>query len=456
MNKNISYIIGLGILLFCISCNKFLDEKSDKKLAVPHSLEDLQALLDDVVYVGGQTASESEIGTDDYYVTNADLGSLPESEQALYNWSSELPDDDQNGQGWLNGYREVYYCNLVIESLSELSAEEKNSVRGKDIMGQALIKRAVAMLAMAEIWTLGFSEDKTESPYGLPIRRNTNFNEKSQRATLGETYAFIEEDLLKSIDFLPLKSISKYRPTKAAAYGYLARLSLFKNDFVKAVNYSEFSLNHYREKLLDYGKLDASKRYAIPLPEENSEVIYVRGLTSAFILDQSVAKMSLGILNKYGANDHRLNLLFSTNLDGSKRFRGSYMGTASHFSGIALDEIYLIKIEGLLRTGKLDLAKEITKEFVKNRYELFDNSMYEKLNNMSTDQLIEFILLERRKELLMRGIRWSDVKRLNKIGQNISLDRVESSLKLSPNDLRFAIPIPQKVIDIAGILKNER
>ena len=424
--KNVMYIFGIGLLFICIGCNKFLEEKSDKKLAIPNNLEDLQALMDDVVYVGGQTASESEVSTDDYYVTTVDLASLPESEQALYHWSPDLPDDDQDGQGWQNGYREVYYCNLVLEGLSELSPEERNSIRGTDIMGQALIKRAAAMLAMAEIWTLGYSSENIRSPYGLPIRQNTNFNEKSKRSTLGETYNFIEADLLKSIDFLPLKSISKYRPTKAAAYGYLARLSLFKNDYEKAVNYSDSSIIFYGGKLLDYATLDVTKRYPIPLPEDNSEVVFVRGLTSAFILDQSVAKISSALLESYLENDYRLSLFYSENTDGSKRFRGSYRGSSSHFSGIAIDEMYLIKMEGLLRTGKLELAKKVTREFVKNRYDLSDKSVYSNLNTMTTNQLLDFILIERRKELLMRGLRWSDIKRLNKIDRNLNLERKES------------------------------
>ena len=455
MKKSI-YVLGIWILLIGNGCNKFLDEKSDKKLAVPNSLIDLQALMDDVVYVGGQTASESEVSTDDYYVKDADLNSLPESEQALYKWAPELPDDDRNGQGWQNGYREVYYCNLVLERLLDLRDEDKNSAQGKDVMGQALLKRGVAMLAMAEIWTLGYSLENIESPYGLPIRQNTNFNERSKRATLGETYSFIEKDLLKSVSLLPIKSISKYRPTKAAAYGYLARLALFKNDYSKAIMYADSSLFFHNGKLLDFALLDATKRYPMPLPEENSEVIYVRGLTSAFILDQSVAKMSFKLLNIYDDNDYRLSLFFSFNSDSTKRFRGSYRGAASHFSGIAIDEMYLIKIEGLLRTGELELAKALTKEFVKHRYDLSTGNLYGYLDIMSKDQFINFILNERRKELVMRGIRWSDIKRLNKLGLNLNLERIESNITLPANDLRFAIPIPQKVIDKSQILKNER
>lgn len=453
--KTMAYILVLGLLFILSGCNKFLEEKSDKKLAVPHTLEDLQALLDDVIYVGGQTASESEVSTDDYYVKENDMASLPESEQALYYWSAELPDDERNGQGWRNGYREIYYCNLVLEGLTGLTQEERGTVKAHDIMGQALIKRAAAMLAMAEIWTMGYDNKDVDSPYGLPIRQNTNFNEKSKRGTLAETYDFIQEDLLKAKDLLTLKSISKYRPTKAAAYGYLARLYLFKNDYVNAAIYSDSCISYHGGKLLDFGTLDISKRYGMPLPENNPEVIFLRTLTSFFILGQTVAKISPDLLNNYDSNDYRLNLFFYPNSDGSKRFKGSYTGSSGLFCGIALDEMYLIKIEALLQTGKFELAKIVTKEFVKNRYNLSSGKILN-LDSMSNDELLNFIIQERRRELLMRGLRWSDIKRLNKMGSNLGFERKESNIKLPPNDLRFAIPIPQNVVDLTGMLKNER
>ena len=445
---------AVGVLLLLTGCNKFLEEKSDKKLVVPHTLQDFQALMDNTSALGN-VASEGEQSTDDYYVRDIDLVSLPESEQALYRWSAELPNDDRNGIGWQYGYREVYYCNLVLEGLLGLGPGEKNSLGAKDIMGQAHLKRGVAMFAMAEIWTPGYNPTDLGSPYGLPIRQNTNFNEKSARATVGETYAFIEENLLKAKDFLPIKSISKFRPTKAAAYGYLARLSLLKNDYGKALAYADSCMAAHEGNLLDFGTLDPAKRYGMPLPENNPEVIFMKGQT-AFILGQTIAKISPDLLDKYEDNDYRKGLFFYPNSDGTKRFKGSYWSSSSIFAGMALNEIYLIKIESFIRTEKLAQAKTLASEFIKKRYRLSGSMNHIDVNTMTKDQLLEFTLQERRKELLFRGLRWSDVKRLNKLGYNLDLQRYGSTIKLPANDLRFTLPIPQKVIDVTGLLENER
>lgn len=67
------------------------------------------------------------------------------------------------------------------------------------------------------------------------------------------------------------------------------------------------------------------------------------------------------------------------------------------------------------------------------------------------------ILLERRKELLMRGIRWSDLRRLNKEPQFAkTLIRIEDgqTYSLQPGGLRYIFPIPLLVIQMTGIPQN--
>ncbi|HEY0177744.1 MAG TPA: RagB/SusD family nutrient uptake outer membrane protein, partial [Pedobacter sp.] len=71
---------------------------------------------------------------------------------------------------------------------------------------------------------------------------------------------------------------------------------------------------------------------------------------------------------------------------------------------------------------------------------------------------LRIVLQERRKELIMRGIRWMDIKRLNKEGANITLTRKLNGnvYTLPANDLRFALPIPDDVIAFSGMKQNLR
>ncbi len=58
----------------------------------------------------------------------------------------------------------------------------------------------------------------------------------------------------------------------------------------------------------------------------------------------------------------------------------------------------------------------------------------------------------------MRGLRWADLKRLNRDGANITLTRTVNGqvFTLPPNDLRYAIAIPENVIEIGSIQQNPR
>src|SRR5699024_8156212 len=76
----------------------------------------------------------------------------------------------------------------------------------------------------------------------------------------------------------------------------------------------------------------------------------------------------------------------------------------------------------------------------------------------SKEEALQKIRDERRKELLMRGLRWADLKRYNRDGANISLTRVVNGVTnvLPPNDPRYAIAIPEDIIKMTGMPQNER
>lgn len=68
------------------------------------------------------------------------------------------------------------------------------------------------------------------------------------------------------------------------------------------------------------------------------------------------------------------------------------------------------------------------------------------------------ILEERRKELILRGVRWGDIKRLNVIEPTIALTRTVGNemYQILPNSPRYALPIPNDEIVMSGIEQNER
>ena len=78
------------------------------------------------------------------------------------------------------------------------------------------------------------------------------------------------------------------------------------------------------------------------------------------------------------------------------------------------------------------------------------------LTALDKEEALKKIRQERRKELLMRGVRWADLKRHNSEGASIELRRVLNGITytLKPNAPYYALPIPDDIIEQAGVEQN--
>jgi len=81
---------------------------------------------------------------------------------------------------------------------------------------------------------------------------------------------------------------------------------------------------------------------------------------------------------------------------------------------------------------------------------------YVPVTAITIPEAVSKILIERRKELYMRGLRWMDIKRLNKEGNNIILTRKIAGqfYTLQPGANYYALPIPIDIIEQTGIQQN--
>lgn len=447
-------IFALVCALSLVGCEKFLDEKSDKKLAIPYTLTDFQALLDNSTYIIGSPSS-GEISADDYYLSHVDWTNLAlENHRRMYIWEKDnlfAPNEIEND--WQYVYTTIYYANTVLEGLAKIA--EKSTLKD-NIKGQAHYIRANSYFDAAIVWTLAYDESTASKDLGLPLRLSTNFNEVSKRSSIRETYQLIIDDLKQAIKLLPATTSSKFRASKTAAYGMLARTYLAMRDYKQAHLYADSSLMLYN-KIIDYNTLITSSNYPITL--NNDEVIFYKGLRAREPIAVNKAKILPALYESYSTNDLRKVAFFQLNSDNSYRFKGSYRGSSSLFSGIATNEMYLIRAECAIRLNLIPQGVADLNYLMENRYKKNNGiSTFRPVQTNDVTQLLQTVLTERRKELLMRGIRWMDIKRLNKEGRNISLTRnlSNNTYELPANDPRFALAIPETVIDISGMEQNFR
>lgn len=446
-NFNVISIFTLSCCL--LSCRKFLDVKSDKSFSTPASLQDFQAILDGATKLNRGSGAAYTLN-DDYYLNYADWNGLfNERDKEAYIWDENVQYDDE----WLHMYQVVFYANTVLDNIGKVNADSRdNNTKRNNLKGGALFYRAWAFYQVSQLFTAPYESSSAESVPGIPLRLTADFSVPSTRSTLQQTYDQIISDLREAAQLLPVDVSVETRPCKGAAFGMLARTYLLMGQYLNAKKYADSCLQLFPD-LMDYNDFDTSAM--LPFSRFNLEVIFPAYALSSSSVSISVARIDSLLYRSYNSNDLRKILYFETNDDGTHSFMGNYEGFSySWFDGIATDEIYLIRAECNARLGLRDDALQDLNFLLEKRWETGHFVPYTTEN---THDVLKKVLEERRKELVYRGTRWSDIRRLNVTGAGIVMKRLlDKEYILKPGDPRYILLIPEDVITYTGVKQNPR
>ncbi len=433
-------------------CSKYLDAAPNKSYVIPSTLKDFQALLDNYNNLNNVDMSVGEISADNYYLNYADWAALSdEGQRRMYIWEKDYF-FQFNAADWRRPYAAVYYANTVLDNIDDVERNAANAMQWDNVLGQALFVRAKTYCQLTAAFTKAYNPVTAPTDMGIPLRTNSDFNIVTVRSSLAETYNTIIADLKTSAALLPVTPVHVMRPCKTAAYALLARTYLNIGNYDSSLRYADLCLQ-LKSNLLDFNSLTASATY--PIPQFNAEVIYESFMPTPAPLNNSRAKIDSALYQSFASNDLRKTVFFKDNGNGSVGFKGSYEGGAAPFSGIAVDEVLLIRAESSARKNDKTNALNDLNTLLIKRYK---TGLFVPVTAIDANDALDKILVERRKELLMRGLRWFDLKRLNFGGRNITIKRVlnQVTYTLPPNDLRYALPIPEDVIKLSNIQQNPR
>jgi starch-binding outer membrane protein, SusD/RagB family len=457
MKRN--YILLLMAVLSCISlsCEKdFLDKKPDSALLVPESLEDLQALLDNSNSVMNYAPYLSAFSTDDFYITDNGFTAAQFDVRNSYTWAAEIYQPGSAVTDWNRMYQQVFYANVVLDRLKELTVEQATQATYNQVKGSALFYRAFAFYNLAQQFAPPYRAATAGQEAGIPLRLTADVNEPSKRASLLETYARIAGDLEEASGLVPDRTGYKTRPGKVAVVAMLARVYQTMEDYATAAAFASSALQ-LNSTLIDYNTLNVTSARPLPaaLPDGNDEVLFYcimsnSGLTSA------LSGVDAGLYASYDLNDLRRAAFFTDKGNGLVNFKGSYTGTANVFAGIATDEVYLIRAESFARNGETEKAMQDLNDLLQKRWK---TGTFTPLTANDAEDALRLVLAERRKELVYRNLRWTDLRRLNQDTRfAVTLQRVVqgATYTLPPGDKRYVFPIPDNVIATSGIEQNPR
>lgn len=447
--KNIVLIVFLQLLFMQFSCKKYLEEKANKRISTPDKLSDLQGVLDNYFVMNAQHPTLGEVCADNYYLTDASWASAPEKQRNFYIWQKY---EDVNSD-WSTSYKIIFNANLVLETLPNLALPPAQQNDAITLKGQALFLRAYYHYAIVQLFAPAYNPSTADIDLGVPLKLVTDVEAKSVRATVQENYQQILRDGVQAVALLPKEASAKYLGAKPAAYALLARVNLMMGRYKEAEQFADSCLQ-LNNSLIDYNTVSTTG--AIPFAQFNNEVLYDCRTPVPGILAQTRAKIDPDLYASYAINDLRKIIYFKKNSDASYAFKGNYTGlsTAVMFSGIAVDEVLLIRAECRIRMGRLveglnDLNTLLSKRFKQGTY--IPYSFTDAAN------ALKMVLLERRKELLFRNLRWSDLKRLNQVPATaVTLSRMVNQVlyMLKPGDSRYVLPIDKTVILLSGMPQN--
>lgn len=452
-------------LLLFISCKKtddWLDIKRNKSDVLPTSLPDLQAIMDNDIYMNTNYPSLGLVSTDNLYIPDDRLGAVSTAGRNAYLWAKDI-----YGVGsvpeYTNPYQKIANANIVLERLNLITLTPANQQQWENIKGQALFIRSFCFYYLAQLFCKAYDSVTASADLGIPLRTISDPSVVLGRSTVAQTYQRMIDDATSAAQLLPEIPQYSTRASKAAANALLAKLYLNMSAYRKALQHAEFCLAA-KNDLLDYNGnlIEPGSTYRFPAYKNsggNPEIIFY---AQGYVVSEVNAGAGAGFADPqlylmYDDDDRRKTIFFRQHANGLMEPMGRYSGTNRLFAGISTNEIYFIRMECNARLGNPTAALADLNKLLRLR---FITNTFTDITEPDADNLLQLVLNERRKELAFHALlRWEDLRRLNKDTRfALSLQRNSNGITylLPPNDNRYLFPIPNDEIRLNGIQQNER
>lgn len=446
-----------------VSCGKeFLDVKRNADQVVPATIEDYQALLDNIGRMNQfQSYELSLVGADEYTISedlwrNGLKGTYSYFKDA-YIWADDVFKENES-KDWNRAYERILYANMALD-VEKISPSKTEQKAWNNVKGSALFFRALNYYQLIQVFCEPYNAETADQDLGVPIRLDYDVTLKEGRGTLKDVHNQIFSDLEEAMTLLPNLADHIFHPSKLAVHHLLAKIYLNREEYSLALQHTNSALGIYN-KLLDFNLLDLNAAHTFSRDDysvSHPEVFFYSNSLWVRMFSFSRVNIPNEIYELYDINDLRRDAYFNIQSDGRRAFKGSYhfRGDAM-FTGFATDELWIMQAECKARLGDLGGAMDDMNHLLKYRYK---SGTFSPVSFSDADDILTFILKERRKQLFMRGVRWEDLRRLNKDPRFVTTvvrEIGEERYELSPDDYRWVWPIPQNEIDLNGVKQNVR
>lgn len=459
MKKQFIYQALLSGMILLVSCQKqkdWLDVRVNLNSVVPSRLTDYQALLDADYMFQGQgflsMFSNGQVSLPDADVNAMSVGVI----RNAYLWAKNIYEGPFFSD-WEAQYKIVAVANICLEGLSKITASNSNVQLYDQVKGTAHYYRALGFYQLLQLYAPAYVAATASSDLGIPLRFESDVNLIYGRSSVADCYAQVVKDLEIAIQYLPEQSSVQTRPNKASAQGILARVMLVLGKWNEAAQYAGTVLQKH-STLLDFNGLSATSSLPFPtIQNKHPEVLHYQQMDFSSTYAGNNSLFDTVLYQSYANNDLRKSIFFRL-VAGKPVFKGFYTGiNGVPFGGLATNEVYLIRAEAMARLGNVSEAMNALNSLLQKRWR---TGSFLPLTAVDPADALRKVITERRKELPFSGnLVWTDLRRFNlepPFARSLKRVYQNSVYELSPNSIRYVLPIPDAEIRFTGITQNPR
>ncbi|TRZ45734.1 RagB/SusD family nutrient uptake outer membrane protein [Robertkochia solimangrovi] len=461
--KKLLILLITTILITSCSTDEFLDVIPTGS-KIPNTVEDFDKLLNDynssyptwnnVSYMDPDTWMPGE----NYNY----LWRLFWREQ--YKWSEQQYNVDDNDYDWIYKYQRIYVYNLIISYVDEAplggTMTEADRMR---IKGEAHAQRAFDYFFLVNEYGPHYTAANLEVPT-VPLVLETDLSAQPPKATVGEIYELIENDIAIAEELLKNGQVidedANFRPGSASVYAFRSWIALYKGDFETAKTYSDKALDLF-DYLYDYTELE-NKTAGDPwsglsitdfdYSTDNHSVIWNRYHRWTYYDPAQQFLPELAELFDQ-ENDQRFILFASpTNYFGTFDASPNWYYAryyAESVAGIDTKDLLMVSAEAHIRTGDAQGALDRINYLLEHR--ILNFTPYEVGDFSGNEAILQFVKDERRKELMATGKNWFDLKRYHAYGETVPTYTREvegQTYTLEPGSDKYIVPISPKILNL--------
>jgi hypothetical protein len=223
-------------LIFCTSCNDFLDELPDNRAEV-NSPDEVAKLLVSAYPETSHTliAEMYSDNIDDYKGPTNSLSDRFIEQVAT--WKDVTETDNEDPQSvWEAHYGAIANANQAIAAIEDLG-EPENLLPYK---GEALLARAYNHFILVNLFCLHYNKKTSDTDLGIPYmdHAETELVPKYTRGTVMQVYELIEKDLEEGLPLIKdVYEVPKYHFNHNAAYTFASRFYLYYEKYDKVIEY---------------------------------------------------------------------------------------------------------------------------------------------------------------------------------------------------------------------------